>query len=209
MGGQRLLGGVFAVFALSLVAFSADARPMGNGGSGNGNPNLGEDCALGDVTIDNDGALACAGVFAANTDINSLTDWKIRDDSLADGEPAVDGWLFGLKLDLEDDGDVYTLGLLDAGALESLGAGKFEIDVSPYEEFVIGLKQATGYAFYYFNNSGGDGAYALNWWSNDPTAMSHITVWVRTAAVPAPGMLSLLGGGLILVGLMRRRASLR
>jgi hypothetical protein len=65
--------------------------------------------------------------------------------------------------------------------------------------------------YYFYDLLGWSGTETLelrNFWPSNG-AISHVSIWGRSTAVPEPGVLSLLGAGIALIGLRSRRKLLR
>ena len=152
-------------------------------------------CVLGDVTIEGRAANSCVGMMEGN--VNSL-----------------------------EDINAATSGTYDVTSLDAVfGTGIFSFSDTIGDSVAVALKQNTHWAVFLFDLTGRDPGLDSIWngtwntnnmsWDNNPRVrgcqgcggLSHgLIAGFNVSEVPLPGTLSLLGLGLLGLGVVRRQA---
>jgi hypothetical protein len=153
--------------------------------------------AVGDVTGNAGGSSDCWGTFGGNTPGPSGDGFDI-DGTIFDfiAKEDTPGGLSGMDIGL----DVSP----DGGAL----SGTWEYDPSLFsaDAFLIVLKAANapGHAVWLFEGADAS-SFSGDWsvaWNKD---LSHLSIYANGVSVPEPSILGLLGLGLVLIGVFRRK----
>lgn len=180
--------------------------------------------ALSDVTLNGSDASDCYGVVEDNDNlaaINALAwgdfDIQVKDDLDTAGSGT--GTLTGLKFTLTSDpgtGGDWTLDIEDTN-------GSDPLNLPAFLDIVAVVKAGPKYAAYFFDDikvdEENDGTFTVNFLNKGGKIpdISHLSVYLREgdcsptdpacgpSEVPEPGMLALLGAGLVGGALARRR----
>lgn len=158
-----------------------------------------------DVTLGGSNASTCFGAYGGNNGNELL--WNENT------------WQSYAKIEESDDGSFLAEGgfslSFDAGS-DSSGTWNFSGDFSGWDSIFIVTKASNdpGWAAYFFDNLGDyselSGTFSIPWTANGNenagvAGLSHLSLYTRQATqVPEPGTLSLIGLGLIGLGLSRR-----